>query len=272
MTKTTLWLMIVGWILFSINSTAQVTDSSTVTNNSPIDTTASVPPNGGLIALADQNNNDTSRLKSLVPPDSSKLVIKEKKITEKHLRLSADIGNIAYSFADETRKDYQIAVDYLFKKWYLTLETGVGKGNIDYDNLKYTTNSYFVRIGGDNSLLKPISKKDYDILFFGFRYGMAFGQRSDVFYKVSSPFGSSAEGTLPAKNFMAHWGEMTMGIKVEMWRGIYLGWNFRAKFLLNAKTFENTLTPNYIAGYGKGDNSTSFGFNVYLGYAIRWKS
>jgi len=266
MPKHLILFFIAGILFLSFNNFAQET---LIVNT--IDTSSATKE--GLNLESGQNKSDSIQNRLIVTiPDSTSKPKKEKTSTQKQLKFSADIGNIAYSFADETRKDYQIAVDYLYKKWYLTAETGIGKGNINYDNLKYNTNSYFIRIGGDNSLLQAISDKDFDIFFFGFRYGLAFGNRSDVYYQVPSPFGPPSEGNLPAKNFVAHWGEMTMGLKVEMWKGVFLGWNFRAKFLLNGKTFENTLTPNYIAGYGKADQTTSFGFNIYLGYAIRWKS
>lgn len=193
-------------------------------------------------------------------------------IPQYQLRFLFDVGNLAVNFADARRQDYEFSADFLYKNnWYLAAEGGYALGVINYDNLKYNTNSTYLRIGADKSLLQSIGPRDYDIVFFGFRYGMGFGNRGTADYVVPSQFGPSQAGTLPDQNFWIHWGEMTGGIRVEMWRGIYAGWNFRARFLLNGKTFENKLTPNYIAGYGNADNSTSFGFNVYLGYAFRWK-
>lgn len=219
------------------------------------------------------NNNIADTLVN--NPTDSTQNIKQKKpqvAYQPQLRFLFDIGNFAFNFADESRTSYEFSLDYQYKNsWYLVAEMGYAKGNIDYENLKYKTNSGYLRIGGDKSLLQPISDRDFDIVFFGFRYGAAIGQRTDATFIVPSSFGPSREGSMPAQDFFVHWGEMTGGIRVEMWKGIYAGWNFRAKFMLNSKTFENKLTPNYIAGYGKADKGTSFGFNVYLGYAIQWQ-
>jgi hypothetical protein len=192
---------------------------------------------------------------------------------QRQIKLLFDIGNFGMNFVDKTRSDIEFAVDYHYiNNWYGVAETGFANGKIDYPNLKYISNSYFLRLGIDKCLLKPISERDLDVVFFGFRYGMAIGSRKEATYIVPSLFGSSKEGNMPAQDFMVHWGEMTGGMRVEMYKNIYAGWNFRAKFLLNGKIFDNKISPNYITGYGKADLGTSFGFNVYLGYAIRWKT
>lgn len=197
---------------------------------------------------------------------------KIKAVYQPQIRILADVGNFTLNYIDARRKDYEVAIDYHYKNnWYFVAEGGYAEGIIDYDNLKYTTNSGYLRIGGDKSLLEPISKRDLDIVFFGFRYGIASGTRGDAYYVVPSQFGPSKEGIFEKQDFFVHWGEMTAGIRTELWKGIYAGWNFRARFLLNSKTFEQKLTPNYIAGYGQADKSTSFGFNIYLGYAFRWQ-
>ena len=187
------------------------------------------------------------------------------------IKLLLDVGNLGLNFLDERRNDYEISADYLYRNnWYIVAEGGYAEGKIDYDNLKYRTTSSYLRVGGDKSLLEPISKRDLDIVFFGFRYGIGMGTRGDAYYVVPSQFGPSKEGVFESQDFIVHWGEMTAGMRVELWQGIYAGWNFRARFLLNGKVFEQKISPNYIAGYGVADKSTSFGFNIYLGYAFRW--
>ncbi len=187
------------------------------------------------------------------------------------IKLLVDVGNLGLNFLDDRRNDYEISVDYLYRNnWYIVAEGGYAEGKMDYDNLRYRTTSGYLRIGGDKSLLEPISKRDLDIVFFGFRYGIGMGNRGDAYYVVPSQFGPSKEGIFESQDFIVHWGEMTAGMRVELWQGIYAGWNFRARFLLNGKIFEQKISPNYIAGYGVADKATSFGFNIYLGYAFRW--
>ncbi len=220
-----------------------------------------------------KSNNTSSTIEA--PADSTKNKSKSSAKNQNYqpqLRLLFDVGNFGINFLDDSRTSIEASADYHYKNdWYLVSEAGYAKGVIDYENLKYNTNSFYVRIGADKSLLKPISNRDLDIVFFGFRYGIASGTRGDATYIVRSQFGPSRSGIMEQQNFLMHWGEMTGGIRVEMWKGIYAGWNFRAKFLLNGKVFDNKLAPNYVAGYGAAEKGTSFGFNVYVGYVIRWQ-
>ena len=94
-------------------------------------------------------------------------------------------------------------------------------------------------------------------------------KRSDATYTITDSLWGPTSGSIEGRNFTAHWAEVVGGIRVELYRGIIAGWNVRAKFLLNAKTFQD-LSPAYISGYGKGDKSTAFDFNFYLCYAMRW--
>lgn len=199
------------------------------------------------------------------------LKIRESKPDYVHqVRIGADLGTIVYNFAQENRTGYNFIADYaLPKNVYLNLGTGFGKGNVDYDHLKYSTQSYFIRAGVDKSLLDQLSKNDFDIAFIGAAYGLGIGQRSAASYTVPTPFGPDISGTSPQQNFVVHWGELTAGIRVELWNNIFAGWNVRARFLLNTGVFDE-LAPNFIAGYGKADKATSFGFNFYLCYAFRW--
>lgn len=187
------------------------------------------------------------------------------------LRFGFDLYRIAYNIMYPSRTGYEAQVDYaLTRKTYLVAETGFGGGKIDYDFLKYDTKAYFLRLGLDQQFLDVISDRDFDIGFIGVRLATAVGNRSAVTYTVPSPFGPPSEGTADAQNYAVFWGEITGGIKVEVWKGLFVGWSIRGKFMFNSGVFKD-LSPNYIPGYGKGDKTTNFDFNFYLSYALRWK-
>ncbi len=215
-----------------------------------------------------RNTTDTA---AAAPVQDTTATKKAPKLPYVHqFRLGFDMGRIAFNLMYPSRQGYEIQADYAMRgKLYAALETGFGRGKIDYPNLKYTTNSYFVRLGIDQSVLDRLGPLDFDMAFIGVRYGLGVGKISEATYLVPSLFGPPAEGTVPGRNYTVHWGEIVGGIKVDVGKGIFVGWNFRGKFMFNAGTFKE-LAPNYIAGYGKGDKSTVFDFNLYLSYAIRW--
>lgn len=184
------------------------------------------------------------------------------------LLIGIDVSKIAFNFAKSQMQnyDFQAAYNRGDKNYYIA-EAGLGTGNIDYAFLKYSSQGGFLRLGIDRSLLGSQGKRDYDIAFVGFRYGLALGRISEAWYQVSSPFGGAYEGTYDAESFFSHWGELTAGMKLEVWPKIFLGWTGRAKFLFNGNRFQH-VAPNNIAGYGAAEKSTAFDFNLYLSYAI----
>jgi len=213
--------------------------------------------------------------KDKVADSSQNVASKDQKIPKPpfmhQFRLGVDVSRAVFNLLYPSRQAYGIQADYaLRKEVYLVAEAGLGRGKIDYDNLKYTTNGYFFRIGLNKSFLDRVGAKDFDIGFLGFRYGMGIGRRNQATFIVSSPFGPGTPGSAPGQNFMVHWGELVGGLKVELWKGLFMGWTVRGKFLFNPGEFKE-LAPNFIPGYGKGDHKSVFDFNLYLSYAIRWK-
>lgn len=196
--------------------------------------------------------------------------IKKKAAMIHQFRFGIDIARIGFNFAFPSKQAYEFQADYFLKnKLYIAAETGFGSGTIDYENLKYNTNAFFIRLGVDKSFLDQLGPEDFDMGFLGARYGMGIGQRTEATYLIQSPFGTEIIGHVPSQTFTVHWFEVMAGIKVELWKGVFAGWTARGRFLLNPGTFKE-LSPNFIAGYGKGDKNSIFDFNFYLSYAIRW--
>lgn len=214
---------------------------------------------------------DTAIQQALPDTTKNSKTQKEKKLPYTHqIKIAVDISRIPFNILKPSSQGYEFQADYLLRnEVYINAEAGFGRGKVNYDILKYNTNSAFVKIGVQKSLLDRLYVKDFDLAFFGLNYGTAFGQRAEATYVVKSIFGTENTGTVAPQNFFIHWGELVAGVRVEFLPRVFAGWNARGKFLFNAGTFKE-LSPNYIAGYGKGDKSVIFDFNMYIAYAIRW--
>lgn len=187
------------------------------------------------------------------------------------LRFGFDISRPVQNLIYDNRTSYEFQADYYIgREVYAAVEGGWGSANVPYDDLSYSSTNSFFRVGVDKCMLQRLTGKDWDMAFLGARYGFAFIQRSDASYTTTDPMWGQTSGTVAGKSFMAHWMEITGGVRVELLKNCFLGWNIRGKFLLNQGALKE-LPPAYIAGYGKGDKSTIFDFNFYLSYAIRWK-
>ncbi|MBX2905862.1 MAG: hypothetical protein KF744_07485 [Taibaiella sp.] len=168
------------------------------------------------------------------------------------------------------RKTYEGEVTlYLKNEYYAVAEGGWGSGTVNYPDLKYNTNNYFARVGFNKSVLYRESEKDWDLMFIGLRAAGGSLSRSAASYMIVDTVWGNTTGYASPKSFPVFWVEITTGMRVELLPRIMAGWNIRGKFLMNGRSFAD-LAPLHIAGFGRGDKNSSFDFNLYLVYALRW--
>lgn len=204
--------------------------------------------------------------------DSSVAIPKNLIVTQNQFNIAVDFFHPIINSFSGAKKSYELVLDYaLPKDIYAVLEGGFGNASVDYTapTLRYTSTNSFVRVGVNKSMLQRLSLTDWDIVFIGLRYGLAFINRSEAQYSIDNQYFGNVFGITPAKNMTAHWIELTGGMRVELFKGVFSGYNVRAKFIMNGKALKE-LAPYNIAGFGKGEKTAIFDFNMYLGYSIRW--
>jgi hypothetical protein len=206
-----------------------------------------------------------------LPTDTSAQITTKKKEPYIHqLRFGVDVARVLFNALSSESAGYGVQADYLLRKdIFIAAQAGFGRGRVDYPVLKYNTDGFFLNIGLDKSLFDRRNEQDFDVVFIGLHYGLGIGNRQEASYRIASLFGKEYTGSIPSQNYTAHWGEVSAGIRVELWKYIFAGWNVNMRFLLNGGSFSD-LAPNYIPGYGKGDQSVAVDFNFFVSYAIRW--
>lgn len=217
-----------------------------------------MPLYGHGAVTSDSLSRDTTVVVSMPEPDKHQL------------RFGADLSKPIGNLLNHTRYGYEFLLDYYYKKeLYFVLEAGWGGADIAYPDLWYMSRNVFFKAGVDKNMIPRLFPSDPDMLFVGFRYGIGLISRGEAGFVTDDNFWGQTTGTVPAKNQTAHWGELTAGIRVELWKGVFTGYNVRARFLMNQQAFRE-LPPAYIAGYGKGEKTLTFDFSFYLLYALRW--
>jgi len=195
---------------------------------------------------------------------------KKRELAGRQISIGFDIAHPIINAWMPERYGYELQADYYLRnEFYLIGEGGWGGGFVNYPDLKYNTTNNFFRIGFNKSALHRDTPHDWDMMLVGLRVGYAYVQRGNANFAVVDSLWGNVYDHQPAKSFSAWWAEVTGGMRVELTKRVLAGWNIRAKFLVNSKSFKD-LAPLYIAGYGKGDKNSIFDFNVYLSYAIRW--
>src|SRR5690606_18521777 len=138
---------------------------------------------------------------------------------------------------------WEVNADIDFHRYYLALEYGSWSrsfvvedeaGNKDPRN-KYHNDGTYWRVGVDvNFLLKDI---DRNMFFLGARYGRSnFSEELDI--AAENPFdGPDAPDVLYSWKHIgvnAHWFELTTGLRVKVWKALWMGYTARFKFGLKA--------------------------------------
>ncbi len=181
-----------------------------------------------------------------------------------YFRIGIDASKFISSAISTEYDAYEMQMDIHYKKqMFLVSEFGFGHSIVENDYLKYNCNNIFIRVGMDKTLFDAEFKGDYSNGLIGLRYGLGMVQRGAATYAIQDPVWGNTTGAIPSASFLAHWIELSGGFKMEVFKNIFAGWNIRFKTFLNPKKFEK-LPPSYLAGYGKADKNTAFGYNFYV--------
>lgn len=185
-----------------------------------------------------------------------------------HFRFGIDLSKFV---ASAVQKNYDVIEGNLethYKKdIYYAAEFGFGSSEVSNDFLKFSCQNYFLKAGIDKTFFTPEFPGDLDNAFIGVRYGASFIRRGAATYLIQDPVWGNSEGRIDATSFFAHWLELDAGFRIELFKNVFAGWNARFRTFVNPAKFEN-LPPSYVAGYGRGDKNTAFGYNFYLMYGF----
>lgn len=158
----------------------------------------------------------------------------------------------------------------LKNKYFPVVELGfAGADKTTADNIQFKTNGMFGKIGLDIPMMKPkpSSTQKNNNFLVGLRLGMSpFGYSiynqtiTDDYWKHTETYNLESISTVKL------WFEITAGLRVEVYKNIYMGWTVRNKHQIT-KTKPGETAPWYIPGYGKG-NSSVWGFSYIIGYRL----
>lgn len=179
------------------------------------------------------------------------------------IRIGTDLIALGKTYADNKFEGWEVNADLDFNRYYLTADYGHWARNVSLSNGDYTNDGTYFRIGADiNFLLKD---PDRNMFFLGMRYGHA-DFVEQVVYHVSDTIFGDADYRLENKGLKAKWAELTVGLRVKVWKGFWMGYTARMKFFPSVKN-ETEITTYDIPGYGLASKRTWFGFN----YQVFWR-
>lgn len=200
-----------------------------------------------LPALAWSQEQDTVKLekKSFIPTG---------------IRVGTDVLSIIRSNSSDTFTGWEVNGDVDFGRYYLAVDVGSWSRDLPSEDDHYTNEGRYFRAGIDvNFLLKD---PDKNLFFLGARYGRGVFSENFVVH-VEDPVWGVVDEVYTNNDVTARWFELTGGLKVKIWKVIWLGYTARYKFGLSTGSTPLML-PHDVPGYGRTDRESTWGFNYHI--------
>ncbi len=190
------------------------------------------------------------------------------------VQLSMDVSRpLYYKFYEENGVHYEFNSSIDFSR--LMLEGDYGWGKVEQAGLNHKTNTasvytnhgkYF-RVGLNYNFVKDTPDKN--AAFLGLRYARGFFKdalKSRVNYALEGLVENGPLLDMQQDKVQARWFEAVSGVKVKVWKLLYVGCTMRYKFGLKI-THTTAHLPFEILGWGLNDEE-AFGFNYYISLRI----
>lgn len=187
------------------------------------------------------------------------------------LRVGVDMFNPIATFIDDNRSGLELVADYrVSKKWFAAAELGFLENETDLDNINFTTEGQYIKIGADYNAYENWLDME-NLIYIGARYGFStFSQTlNSGRLNADALFGEQPISAPQEFNGLnAHWVELVVGIKAELFNNLYLGFSFSGKRMITTKepdNFKNLFVPGFNRVFL---NNSGFGFNYTLSYLL----
>ena len=181
------------------------------------------------------------------------------------VRFGAEAINIVRTFTGDDLTELTFIADVDFYRYFLNVEFGVfERTRQNAIGQTYDISGTYFRVGPEVNFLKKDPEKC--ALFFGLRYGWT-SLDDELRYSSPSGFYPTDENVISNSGLSASWFEMVTGLKVKIWKYLWLGYTARFKF--GVDTFErNELIPHEIPGFGRADETVIWDFDYWLMFRI----
>ena len=212
------------------------------------------------------------------PVSQDTTVVRQKKdYRPSALRVGVALNDLVRTVSNAQDTRYSLQADVAMGRFMVVGEYGIAETSqennpeiSDIPAFTYQSQGSFFRAGVDVNLLKDRQTNTYDaqddVLLFGLRFGRA--QTDDqLHFETDDPVWGLTTATQENNGLATTWVEMTTGVKVEVLKNLFLGYNLRFKF---ARHFSGqpTLIPYSIPGFGRSDEEERFGFDYSIFYRI----
>ncbi len=178
------------------------------------------------------------------------------------IRIGTDLISLIKSQYQKDFSGWEVNADIDFRRYYLALDYGSWSRTFNSDSANnYFNDGTYWRAGVDvNFLLKDL---DRNMFFVGARYGRANFSEDLTIYAYNEFTKTYEYLNYAHSGINARWFELTTGIRVKMWKAIWMGYTARFKFGLKHDETEHII-PSDVPGYGRTNKGSYWGFNYQI--------
>lgn len=183
------------------------------------------------------------------------------------IRIGTDLIALGKTFGNSPLQSWEVNADVDFGRYYLAVDYGNWSRTETLRNGDYKNDGSYWRAGVDiNFLLKD---PDKNMFFIGFRYGRATYDEYLNYTATSTDFGDQ-QLSLSNTGATGGWGEMTVGLRVKIWKALWMGYTARMK-IAPGTSGTGELETFDLPGYGLASDNVYWGFNYQVFWRIPFK-
>jgi hypothetical protein len=187
------------------------------------------------------------------------------------IRLGVDISSVGRNFFEPEVSQYEFVLDAEFRyNWFAVMEGGFSSAAASGETYSYSSQGMFARLGVDYNLMRRPLLSSNDLFLVGLRYGYSITQHQAPYYSITNPYWGDFNGSVQESNFGLHFLEFSGGVRTEVFRNFFLGWNIKTRVRL-AETGNSLINPYFIAGYGHGKRRAPVMAHFYMLYRINFR-
>ncbi|MEJ6791866.1 MAG: DUF6048 family protein [Lacinutrix sp.] len=193
------------------------------------------------------------------------------KYTQKYgLRLGVDFSKLLRTTIEEDYSGFEINGDFrITKKLYIAGEIGNEEKTTATDFLNATASGSYLKLGVDYNMFTNWLGMN-NMIYSGFRTGFSTFSQTRNSYTVynENQFWQPQYTNIESKEFnglSATWLELIIGIKAEVLKNLFIGFNAQLKGTItnkNPENFENLFIPGFNKTYDSGNFGVGYGYTI----------
>jgi hypothetical protein len=183
------------------------------------------------------------------------------------IRIGTDLFALGKTQFQKSFSGWEFNADVDFNKYFVAVDYGQWGRTYHPTNGYYANDGKYWRAGVDVNFLNK--DPDHNMFFIGFRYGRSrFSENYNI--DVVDPVWGAFTESYTNTNVDARWLELTSGLRLKIWKFIWMGYTGRFKFGLKTSSTP-TMLPHDVPGYGRTNKDTYWGFNYQIFFRIPFR-